>query len=304
MKNLIRFDWALKRLLRNKANYKVLEGFLSELLYDDITISNILESEGNQEAEDDKYNRVDILVENNRKELTIIEVQIRNEYDYFHRMLYGTSKLISEYLKLKESYNKVKKVYSVNIVYFDIGQGSDYVYHGQTEFKGIHKHDTLILSDKQTELFHKIKPSQIYPEYYIIKVNKFDDYAKSTLDEWIYYLKNDEIKDEFKAKGLAEAKEVLKVDKLPESERRAYKRHLENEHYAASMVETMKIEAEDRIRKEEFEIGVKKGIEERDIEMVLRLHKKKRTISEIADLTGISENKIKQIIENNQTKMT
>ena len=42
MKNLIRFDWAVKRLLRNKANFKVIEGFLSELLHDDIKIQNIL----------------------------------------------------------------------------------------------------------------------------------------------------------------------------------------------------------------------------------------------------------------------
>lgn len=135
MKNLIRFDWALKRLLRNKANYKVLEGFMSELLNEEITIINILESESNQETEDDKFNRVDLLVENSKKELTIIEIQQRNEYDYFHRMLYGTSKLITEYLKLGEPYSNIRKVYSVNILYFDLGQGEDYIYHGKTNFK-------------------------------------------------------------------------------------------------------------------------------------------------------------------------
>jgi len=213
MKNLIRFDWALKRLLRNKANHKILEGLMSELLNEDITIINILESpalslsnvEGNQETEDDKFNRVDLLVENSKKELTIIEIQNRSEYDYFHRILYGTSKLISEYLKLGEPYEKVRKVYSINIIYFNLGQGEDYIYHGRTDFEGMHKHDKLLLSEKQKTEFHKNEPAQIFPEYYIIKVNCFDDYAKNTLDEWIYYLKNDEIKDEFRAKGLAEA---------------------------------------------------------------------------------------------------
>src|SRR3990167_8979274 len=204
MKNLIRFDWALKRLLRNKANYKVLEGFMSELLNEDIIIINIIESESNQETEDDKFNRVDLLVENSKKELIIIEIQQRNEFDYFHRILYGASKLISEYLNLGDKYQNVKKVYSVNIIYFDLGQGEDYVYHGKTEFQGIHRHDKLLLSETQIAKFHKYTPEQIFPEYYIIKVNRFDDFAKSTLDEWIYYLKNDEIKDEFKAKGLAE----------------------------------------------------------------------------------------------------
>ena len=32
-RSMISFDWAMKRLLRNKANFEVLEGFLSELLH-------------------------------------------------------------------------------------------------------------------------------------------------------------------------------------------------------------------------------------------------------------------------------
>ena len=43
-KKLIRFDWAIKRLLRNKANFVVIEGFLSELLFDNIKIEQILEA--------------------------------------------------------------------------------------------------------------------------------------------------------------------------------------------------------------------------------------------------------------------
>ena len=35
-KKLVRFDWAMKRLLlQNKANFDILEGFLSELLHED-----------------------------------------------------------------------------------------------------------------------------------------------------------------------------------------------------------------------------------------------------------------------------
>ena len=48
-KKLIRFDRAVKKLLPNKADFVVLEGFLSELLFDDIKIQKILESEGNPE---------------------------------------------------------------------------------------------------------------------------------------------------------------------------------------------------------------------------------------------------------------
>ena len=44
--NYIRFDWAMKRLLRNKANFAVLEGFLTTLLNEKIVIQKLLESEG------------------------------------------------------------------------------------------------------------------------------------------------------------------------------------------------------------------------------------------------------------------
>lgn len=251
MRNLIRFDWAIKRLLRNKANFSVLEGFLSELLREKMTIESILESESNQKLENDKFNRVDILVKNAKGELVIIEIQNQNEYDYFHRMAYGTSKAITEYISVGEPYKNVKKVYSINIVYFDLGQGLDYIYHGKTDFTGMHKSDKLQLSDKQKEVLGKSDPCQIFPEYYVIKVNQFDDAAKDTLDEWIYYLKNNEIKDDFKAQGINVARELLRVDNLSEDERRSYERHIENLRYGASMAWTMKIEEADRLKKEE-----------------------------------------------------
>ena len=62
----IRFDWAIKRLLRQKANFGVLEGFLTVFLNEPIKIIEILESEGNQQTEDDKFNRVDIKAKNSK----------------------------------------------------------------------------------------------------------------------------------------------------------------------------------------------------------------------------------------------
>jgi hypothetical protein len=63
-KKYIRFDWAAKKMLRDKKNFDILEGFLSELLKDDIKIEGLLESEANQDEEGDKYNRVDLYAEN------------------------------------------------------------------------------------------------------------------------------------------------------------------------------------------------------------------------------------------------
>ncbi|MBN2744349.1 MAG: Rpn family recombination-promoting nuclease/putative transposase [Marinilabiliaceae bacterium] len=282
-KNLIRFDWAIKRLLRNKANFTVLEGFLSELFKRDLKINKILESESNQNSSDDKFNRVDILVEDLTGELMIIEIQNQNEYDYFQRMIYGTAKVISDFINLGEPYENIKKVYSINIVYFDLGQGADYVYHGRTDFKGLHHLDTLKLSDKQKEMFGKAEPYQLFPEYYVIKVNQFNDIAKDSLDEWIYYLKNNEIPDNFKAKGLEQAREILKLDNLTESERSQYIVHLENLSYKASMVRTWKFDEEELIRKENSK------------EIARRAKQKGYSIESIVDLTGLTKEEIENL---------
>jgi predicted transposase/invertase (TIGR01784 family) len=250
-KKLIHFDWAVKKLLRNKANFVILEGFLSELLFEDIKIQEILESEGNQETDEDKYNRVDILTQNSKNELIIVEIQNTYEIDYFHRMIYGTSKAISENLFKRQPYSEIKKVISVNIVYFDLGQGKDYVYKGKTNFEGLHEKDLLQLSTKQKETFTKQNVSDIFPEYYIIKVNQFNDVAKDTLDEWIYFLKNSEVKDEFVAKGLAEAKEVLDIMRLDKEQQYGYNRYLDYLHLKASEALSLQIEAEEKVRKDE-----------------------------------------------------
>lgn len=246
-KKLIRFDWAIKRLLRNKVNFVVLEGFLSELLFDNFKIKQILESESNQETDDDKFNRVDILSQNSKNELIIIEIQSSYEIDYFHRMAYGVSKSISENLKLGQNYSEIKKVISINIVYFDLGQGKDYIYKGKTDFIGLHQKDLLGLSDKQKTSFIKEEVSDIFPEYYLLKVNQFNDNAKDTLDEWVYFLKNSEVKDDFKAKGLKEAGEVLDIMRLPKGDEYGYNRYLDSLFLKASEIFTLQTEAEFKI---------------------------------------------------------
>ncbi|EKT3964929.1 Rpn family recombination-promoting nuclease/putative transposase [Flavobacterium psychrophilum] len=250
-KKLIRFDWAIKRLLRNKANFVVLEGFLSELLFDNIKIEQILESESNQTYDDDKFNRVDILTHNSKNELIIIEIQSTYEIDYFHRMAYGVSKSISENLKLGQKYLEIKKVISINIVYFDLGQGQDYIYRGKTDFKGLHQNDILGLSEKQKQTFVKQEVADIFPEYFLLKVNQFNDIAKDTLDGWIYFLKNSEVKDDFKAKGLKEANEVLDIMRLEKDDQYGYNRYLDSLHLKASEVFSLQSEAEYKVREDE-----------------------------------------------------
>jgi predicted transposase/invertase (TIGR01784 family) len=280
-RRLISFDWALKRLLRSKANFGILEGFLSELLRDDIRIVEVLESESNKDDPGDKHNRVDLKVRNARDELLLIEVQYEREWDYLQRILYATSKTLVEHLDEGEPYAAVPKVISVNILYFDLGEGEDYVYVGRTSFRGLHKADALALSPQQQALFpERTEAADIFPEYYLIKVNQFDDSARDPLDEWIWFLKHEEIKDDFTARGLAEAKAKLDVMQLPEAERRAYERWQEDLHYQASLVLSNygvgKLE------------GRKEGRQDALLEVARRLKSEGEPAARISALTGLS----------------
>ena len=241
---LIRFDWAMKRLLRQKSNFSVLEGFLSVLLNEEIKIINLKESESNQEHSKAKFNRVDIFVENSHGELMIIELQNSEETDYFLRMLYGVSKAITEHISMGEPYSNVRKVYHINIVYFDLGQGMDYVYFGATEFRGIHYNDVLQLTDEQKTFFadenrNNVKEvKDLFPFYYIICVKDFNNVAKNSLDEWIYYLKNNEVPEGFTAPGLNEVRERLRYDNLSEQEKRDYEFDLGQTQFERNAINT------------------------------------------------------------------
>ena len=201
-RTFISFDWALKRLLRDKANFDVLEGFVSTLLGTTIKIHKLLESESNKDRDDAKMNRVDILAENTDGELLLIEVQGESEYAYFQRILFGASKLVTEYIDSGQNYDNVKKVYSINIVYFDLGQGKDFVYHGKTEFRGIHNDEVLQLSTFQRQQFGVDEVYKLYPEYYILKVNDFNRWSKVPLEQWIYFLSTSDIPEDADAPGL------------------------------------------------------------------------------------------------------
>jgi len=313
---LIRFDWAMKRLLRQKANYTVLEGFLSVLLHEDVKIISIKESESDQAHATDKFNRVDIFVENSHGELLIIEMQNSTQVDYFFRMVYGVSKAIVEHISLGERYSEIRKVYHINIVYFKLGQGKDYVYYGATEFRGLHCHDVLQLTKEQKKFFARKRKNvsevkDLFAEYYILCVEDFNNVAKDSLDEWMYYFKNNRIPDDFTAPGLKEARKRLQYYNLSEEQKRDYEHHVNQTVYEDTVIDTAILKGEVKGRAE----GLAEGEEERarlqaekeaaqtelkqkETETVIKSYRAGVPIETISTFTGLSIEEIKKILEN------
>ena len=279
----IRFDWAIKRLLRQKANFGVLEGFLTVFLNEPIKIVDILESEGNQQQADDKFNRVVIKAKNNKGEIIIVEIQNTSELYYLERVLYGVAKAITEHINLGNTYKEVKKVYSISILYFDLGKGSDYIYVGQNNFVGLHTQDHLIISTKEKDTIVRKSPSEILPTYILVRVNEFNKVAKSPLEEWVEYLKNGVISPDTQAPGLQEAREKLKYYSMSDAERYAY-----DEHINAIMIQN------DVLGNARLE-GMEAGRTKEKNNIARKMLANGLSIEQIALITGLTEQEIKRL---------
>lgn len=303
----IRFDWAAKRLLRNKANFGVLEGFLTVLLNENIKIVEILESESNQESIDDKFNRVDIKAKNSKGEIIIVEIQNTRELYYLERILYGVAKAITEHIHLGKTYQEVKKVYSISILYFDIGKGNDYLYHGQNLFTGVHTGDLLIVNTKEKNAIVPKLPKEVFPEYFLIRVNEFNKVAVTPLEEWIQYLKNGTIEPTAKAPGLEEAREKLKYYNMTHDEQRAYDEHINAIMIQNDVLDSAKLEGLQEGREKGLQEGREKGLEEgreegreegekiKQLEIARKMKLKGFSTEDIIDVTGLSVENIEKL---------
>ena len=168
------------------------------------------------------------------------------------------AKTITEYISLGEDYHKVKKIYSINIFYFDIGQGEDYLY--------------------------------------LIRTNKFDKIAVTPLEEWMDYLKRGTIRPDTMTPGLGEAREKLRYYSMTPEDRYAYDEHLNAVMIQNDVLDSAKLEgyleglAESRA--ENKEKGKAKGLAKGETEANLENAKKMKAmgidLEMIRQITGIT----------------
>jgi len=283
-KTLIRFDWAMKTLLRDKANFDVLEGFLCALF------------------EDDKFNRVDLLVQDSQNRKIYIEIQNTRETDYLESLLYATSKIIVEHQDLGDNFKDISKVISISILYFNLGTGDDYIYYGTTDFKGLNTGHQLLVK-KRIEISETLAPrykfieKKIFPEYYLITVERYKNIVQKRIDEWIYMIKNSEIAEGSTSKNIDKARQKLAVMNMTEEKRKAYNKYLINLAKDRDVVDTAKEEGREIGREEGREIGCEEGIYE-TVKNAIIEGLTYEIIKKITKLTNEQINKIRDELKN------
>ena len=292
-RRLIHFDWAMKYILRNKANFDVLEGFLSILLKEEIKIDNILESESNREGANRKFNCVDLHCRDSQDRRIIIEVQNQREMDYFQRILWGTSKVLVESIDLGEPYKSVAKIISISILYYplciDEQKDTDFIYYGKTEMVGVHSGKPLILHGRRVtgEEMAILTSSKVFPEYYMIYVDKFEDVINEAIDEWVYFFKHGKILDNFTSPGILLAAQKLDYLSMKDDERNAYEGYMAYLARESSILESALDQGETR--------GIAKGKAEGKVETARNLLQMGMDKEIISKATGLSIDDINQL---------
>lgn len=259
----VRFDWAIKRLLRQKANFGVLEGFLTVFIGEPITILEILENHGEPRIVEDKYNRLDIKVLNTRGEIIIIEIQNIHEMHYLKRKLYGSAQTLTDYTYLEDSLSEIKKIYCISILYFKIDSGTDYIYRGYDRLTALHTGNNLRIQEKERDAIVSRPPSGILCENIIILANDYNNGTADTpIDEWMHYLKDTAITPDSKTPGLAEASGCLKYNSLSQGERYAYRTYIDDIMIDDQAIEAQRIEGRAERHKPAIAENYMKGREE------------------------------------------
>ena len=290
----IRFDWAIKRILRDKANKEVLEGLIQVLIKEPVTITEILESENNKDRREDKGNRVDVKAKTEKGEIIIVEVQLTKERDFFKRILFGSFTAINDQIGTGQNYEVIKKVYSVNILYFNFGSGDDYAFHGVTTFRGMTNENAVLEFNNKNERKYMdserrrmTSPDEVFPEYFLLIVDRFNEVAKTPIEEWMAYLKDGAIREDTTTPGLQEARRKLEYMSMTDEERREYRDYMVSVHAAQDAIETAKDEGRAEGRAE--------GEQAKAIDTARKMKTKGFDIEDIADITGLTAEEIERL---------
>jgi predicted transposase/invertase (TIGR01784 family) len=281
-RTLVSFDYAVKFLLRDKSDFVILSGFLSELLCRKVEVTAILESESNKSDPESKTNRVDLKAEIDDGELAVFEFQFHQEIDFFERILYGVSKAIVEQVSSGNVYG-IKKVYSINVAYYNLTAKQEYLFFGKFGgFRGVHFEDETIQFGTSD-----IPGVDIQPDYYLILPEMFDEHLRGRFDEWVYLLKHSAVPEGYTASGLEEAKIKLDILRMSPAEKKAYEKYMDNRESLKSVVHT----AIKNGREEGLAEGLAKGTEN----VAKAMKETGADVNYIAKVTGLTVDDISKL---------
>ena len=231
---IVHFDWAMKALLRDKANFAILEGFLHSLLDEPVTIEQILESESNAESENARFNRGRSIWSKIPKGGTSsskcrmnVSPTILNACCLAPRNWWSTQSV--EASPTVTSRKSFRFTFSTSILVRALTTSTA---ARPSCAVSIPTNRCWFPSDLSTTRgAARYRRRDVFPEYHVINVdrfNKIDEEDLEMLDQWIYLFKQSEVRGDFDAPGMETARERLAYLKMDQDQRKAYDRHMDN----------------------------------------------------------------------------
>jgi len=301
-KPLISFDYAIKYLLKSKADYDIIEGFISALFasegYKPVKINALLDSESNKEGMDLKRSIADLVVEDEDGNKYIVEIERSFTPNFMHKACFNTARLVVDSISGNQDYTTIKKVFHISLLYFATKQLEKPIYHGETVFHSIdtsHPVDVRI-ANQGLVMFEN---HNVFPEYFVISVPLFNDVIHQEIDEWLYVMKYSDTRKDFKSPYMKKVQERLSVLKMTNEERASYYYYLKEAVHSQDVLVAAENKGEARGMEKGIKKGIKKGIErgiEKGIEQVaIKMLLEKIDIKVISNLTGLSEEVILEL---------
>lgn len=299
---IISFDYAIKYLLKNKANYSLVEGFLSALLkangYSSVKILALLDTESNKEEYSQKKSIADLIVEDVNHTKYIIEIERQLVHNFVQKSCFNTSRLLVDQVSSGTDYTDIKKIFHISLLYFPVGIGP--IYHGKTMVKEIEtgEHLNIEVIDKITRKAYNV--IDIFPEYIFISIPQFDDKLERELDEWLYAFKHEEIREDFKSPYMKQLSERLNILKMTSEERNEYFYYMKQVATQKNALDTALDKGKEEGRAEgkiEGKIeGKAEGKAEEKIKLAKNMLREGLTIDIVIKVTGLSEDVVKKLV--------
>ncbi len=211
---------------------------------------------------------VDVKAKDKMGNVFIVEMQIA-EFDFFHkRILYYTSQSYVSQIDKGVEYHKLKPVYFIGILEFEIGQNPNY----------FSRHKVLDIETKE-QVIEDVEFNFIE----LPKFNKTIDQLESSIDQWTFFIKNAEnlslIPESVKDEGLKEA--------YTEADRRNWTKQELEDYERASIKER------DEIGRIEF---AEKKAEKQKAKLIGKTMKdNSETIEKIILYTGLTKEEIETL---------
>jgi len=302
-------DYLFKKLFTSKGNEDILCDFISSIIGREVIHATIqMEKMLQQEHEYNKYGRLDIEVTLKDGSKIDVEMQRFDEVNHIKRTVYYAAKLISEQLQVGEAYDALKPVEIIYITDFNFLKSEHYK-TSTVIVDELNRRDVIIneLRFHYIELpkFRKSNPDMKD------KLNQWMAFIDDQNKEWMNMAKNFnqsilKAMDEFDKLVAKEAEKYTEAGKerflmdMASVKYNTFNKGL-NEGIQKGMEQGLQQGIEQGIEQgiqQGIQQGIEQGTEQAKMKIAKNMLNLKMKISEIVQITGLSEEAIRKLNEN------